>query len=98
MFLINLPIGIVTIFGLMLFMDETTQQTHLRFDWLGFIALAIGIGSLQLMLDRGEQLGWLGSTEIVAELLISVAGFLLFLCAFADDAGAVHQIRDVQGP
>ena len=32
-----------------------------------FAALAIGIGSLQLMLDRGEQLGWFDSTEIVAE-------------------------------
>ena len=39
----------------------------MRFDWFGFAALAVGIGSLQLMLDRGEQLGWFGSTEIVAE-------------------------------
>ena len=54
------------------------QQTHLRFDWFGFLALAIGIGSLQLMLDRGEQVGWFGSAEIVVELIISVAGFYFF--------------------
>jgi len=77
-FLINLPIGIVTIFGLMLFMDETSTQKHLRFDWLGFLALAVGIGSLQLMLDRGEQLGWFESTEIVIELIISIVGFYYF--------------------
>jgi len=77
-FLINLPIGVLTIVGLMLFMDETQQQTHLRFDWFGFVALAIGIGSLQLMLDRGEQLGWFESNEIIAELIVSVSGFYYF--------------------
>src|SRR6202790_4035342 len=50
-FLINLPVGIVTVLGLMLFMDETKTQSHMRFDWFGFIALAIGIGALQMMLD-----------------------------------------------
>ena len=77
-FLINLPVGIVTVLGLMLFMDETKMQTEMRFDWFGFIALAIGIGSLQLMLDRGEQAGWFGSTEIVVELIVSIAGFYYF--------------------
>jgi DHA2 family multidrug resistance protein len=77
-FLINLPIGILTIFGLMAFMDETKSQSHLRFDWFGFIALGIGIGSLQLMLDRGEQLSWFDSKEIIAELIISVSGFYYF--------------------
>ena len=77
-FLINLPVGIVTVLGLMLFMDETRKQGHMRFDWFGFIALAIGIGALQLMLDRGEQAGWFGSTEILVELIISIAGFYFF--------------------
>ncbi|MGE3877059.1 MAG: DHA2 family efflux MFS transporter permease subunit [Parvibaculaceae bacterium] len=77
-FLVNLPVGIVTVLGLLAFMDETKRQHHLRFDWFGFIALAIGIGSLQLMLDRGEQLGWFDSPEIVAELIISIAGFYFF--------------------
>jgi DHA2 family multidrug resistance protein len=78
-FLINLPIGIFTVIGLMMFMDETEQKTHLRFDWFGFFALAMGIGSLQLMLDRGEQVGWFESYEIIAELVLSVAGFYFFL-------------------
>jgi len=77
-FLINLPVGIVTVLGLLLFLDETKLQRHLRFDWFGFAALAVGIGALQLMLDRGEQAGWFGSTEIVVELIISVAGFYYF--------------------
>jgi DHA2 family multidrug resistance protein len=77
-FLVNLPVGVLTVFGLLAFMDETKHQAHLRFDWFGFLALAAGIGSMQLMLDRGEQLGWFGSPEIVAELIVSIAGFYYF--------------------
>ena len=77
-FFINLPVGIVTVIGLSLFMEETKQQQHLRFDWFGFLALAVGIGALQLMLDRGEQLGWFESAEIVAETIVSGIGFYFF--------------------
>jgi DHA2 family multidrug resistance protein len=77
-FLINLPIGVITVIGMLLFMEETKTQEHLRFDWFGFIALAVGIGSLQLMLDRGEQVGWFGATEIWIEMIISVVGFYYF--------------------
>src|SRR5579862_7355038 len=77
-FLINLPIGIATTFGMIFFMVETKRQEHLSFDWFGFIALAVGIGSLQLMLDRGEQVGWFGANEIWIEAIISVTGFYYF--------------------
>jgi DHA2 family multidrug resistance protein len=77
-FFVNLPFGIVTVAGLLIFMDETRQDTDLRFDWFGFAALAIGIGALQVALDRGEQLGWLESNEIIAEFVIAAAGFYYF--------------------
>jgi DHA2 family multidrug resistance protein len=77
-FLINLPIGVATVIGMLLFMEETHRQKHLRFDWYGFLALAVGIGSLQLMLDRGEQVGWFGASEIWVETIISAAGFYYF--------------------
>jgi DHA2 family multidrug resistance protein len=77
-FFVNLPFGIVTVLGLLAFMDETKPNQELRFDWFGFAALAIGIGSLQLALDRGEQLDWLGSNEIVIEFIISAVGFYYF--------------------
>src|SRR6266436_1760927 len=77
-FLINLPIGILTVIGLMIFMDETPTENSRRFDWFGFVALAVGIGALQIMLDRGEQVGWFSSAEIVAELVISIVGFYFF--------------------
>src|SRR4029077_15022737 len=77
-FFVNLPFGFITVLGLIVFMDETKMNLSLRFDWFGFSALAIGIGSLQLALDRGEQLGWLESNEIIAEFIISAVGFYYF--------------------
>ncbi len=77
-FFVNLPFGIITVLGLIVFMDETKKNLNLRFDWFGFTALAIAIGALQLALDRGEQLGWLESNEIIAEFIISGIGFYYF--------------------
>ncbi len=79
-FFVNLPFGFFTVLGLMvfIFMDETRKDLNLRFDWFGFAALAVAIGSLQLALDRGEQLGWLESNEIVAEFIVSAVGFYYF--------------------
>ena len=77
-FFVNLPFGIVTVLGLLIFMDETRKNHELRFDWFGFAALAVGIGAMQIALDRGEQLGWLESNEIIAEMIVSIAGFYYF--------------------
>src|SRR5271169_6260731 len=77
-FFVNLPFGIFTVLGLLVFMDETQQNRELRFDWFGFAALAVGIGAMQLALDRGEQLGWLESNEIIAEIIVSILGFYYF--------------------
>ena len=77
-FFVNLPFGFITVLGLLIFMDETKKDLSLRFDWFGFTALAVAIGALQVALDRGEQLGWLESNEIIAEFIISGVGFYYF--------------------
>jgi DHA2 family multidrug resistance protein len=77
-FFVNIPFGIFTVLGLIVFMDETKKNFELRFDWFGFAALAVGIGSLQIALDRGEQLGWLESNEIIGEFIVSAVGFYYF--------------------
>ncbi|QOZ37410.1 MDR family MFS transporter [Bradyrhizobium sp. CCBAU 53421] len=77
-FFVNLPFGAITVLGLAVFMDETKQDLNLRFDWFGFGALAVAIGSLQLALDRGEQLGWLESNEIMIEFIVAAVGTYFF--------------------
>jgi DHA2 family multidrug resistance protein len=77
-FFINLPFGIATVLGLVAFMHQTPSRS-LPFDWFGFATLSVAIGSLQLMLDRGEQLGWFDSGEIVVEAAVAAAAFYYFL-------------------
>ena len=60
-------------------MAETEGNRALAFDWLGFAALSIAIGALQLLLDRGEQLGWFDSNEIVLMAIVSVVAFYFFI-------------------
>jgi DHA2 family multidrug resistance protein len=78
-FYINLPIGVLTAVGLGVFLAERRAQRPPGFDWFGFSALSLGVGALQLMLDRGEQLDWFGSGEIITEAVLSGLGFYLFI-------------------
>jgi DHA2 family multidrug resistance protein len=48
-----------------------------RFDWFGFTTLSVALAALQMMLDRGESLGWFASREIVVEA--ALAGLALYL-------------------
>ena len=77
-FFINLPFGILTVLGLSAFMAESPTRRDVPFSWFGFLSLSLGIGALQMMLDRGQELGWFGSGEIVAEAILSVVGFYFF--------------------
>jgi DHA2 family multidrug resistance protein len=78
-FFVNLPFGILTTLGLLAFLSETPTRRDVPFSWFGFLSLSLGIGSLQMMLDRGEQLGWFESTEVQIEAVLAVVGFYFFL-------------------
>jgi DHA2 family multidrug resistance protein len=78
-FFINVPVGIASLAGFILFMPETDKAAPRRFDWFGFILLSVFVGALQMMLDRGETLDWFSSMEIVIELAVAVLGFYLFI-------------------
>jgi DHA2 family multidrug resistance protein len=78
-FFVNLPFGILTTAGLSVLLTETPTRRDVPFSWFGFLSLSLGIGSLQMMLDRGEQLSWFESPEIVFEAILAVVGFYFFL-------------------
>ncbi|MDE2301221.1 MAG: multidrug efflux MFS transporter [Sphingomonadales bacterium] len=78
-FYINLPIGIMTLIGLSAVLPEQRDSRPNRLDFTGFLALAVALGALQLLLDRGEMLDWLDSNEIRAEAVVAVAGFYVFV-------------------
>jgi MFS transporter, DHA2 family, multidrug resistance protein len=77
-FYINLPFGLLALAGTLAFVPETERHPKRRLDWFGFLALATGIGALQMMLDRGGRLDWFESGEIILEACLAVLGFYLF--------------------
>jgi DHA2 family multidrug resistance protein len=80
---VNLPFGVLAFLGLMVFLPKDRGNAGRGFDWLGFGVLALGIGALQVMLDRGELLAWFGSTEIIVEAVLAGLGIYLFLVHMA---------------
>ena len=77
-FYINVPIGALAFVGMMMFLPET-QRVEAKLDWFGFLTLSIATGALQLVLDRGEELDWFASQEIVIEATTAAGAFWLFL-------------------
>jgi len=77
-FFINLPFGVLALVGVLLFLPETRRDPEKKLDWFGFAVLALGIGALQIMLDRGERQDWLESPEILIEAALAALGLYLF--------------------
>jgi DHA2 family multidrug resistance protein len=78
-FYINVPVGIVAFFGMTTFLPDTPRNAAAKLDWFGFGTLSLAIAAMQVMVDRGEELDWFGSGEIVAEAIIATSAFYLFL-------------------
>jgi len=78
-FYINLPVGILCAVGLMILIKNKASDTPRPFDLLGFTLLSIAIGTFQLMLDRGEQIDWFGSREIVIEAAVAGVAAAMFV-------------------
>jgi len=78
-FYINLPVGVLAFVGMMFFLPSGQQSAGQKLDWLGFGSLSVAICAFQVLLDRGEQLDWFGSSEIWIEAVIAAGSFYIFL-------------------
>jgi MFS transporter, DHA2 family, multidrug resistance protein len=78
-FYINVPVGIVAFFGMTTFLPDTARNAAAKLDWFGFGTLSLAIAAMQVLVDRGQELDWFSSGEIVAEAIIAVSAFYLFL-------------------
>jgi DHA2 family multidrug resistance protein len=78
-FYMLVPVGVLAFIGLNLTLRADTRLTRIRFDWTGFLALAIALSAIQLVLARGVRLDWLDSMEIVVECLVAAVAFYVFV-------------------
>jgi len=80
-FFINLPVGLLTL-GLVLRLVEDPpylgrlKAAGVKLDYVGLALLTLGIGALQIMLDRGQEEDWFGSRVIVTLAVVAAACLL----------------------
>ena len=94
-FYINLPVGLICTLGILMFIRQNRNMHQEPFDFVGFLALSLGIGALQLMLDRGELKDWFNSREIWIEATVAGLGFYLFTVHTATTGGRSFLNREL---
>jgi MFS transporter, DHA2 family, multidrug resistance protein len=77
-FYVNLPLGIPALVLIWWLLPSRPIERR-KLDLFGFAAIGIGLAALQLMFDRGQGKDWFQSKEIVAELIISISAFWIFV-------------------
>jgi DHA2 family multidrug resistance protein len=83
-FYINVPVGALALAGIFLFMPDTIRRFR-RFDFFGFAALSIAVGAMQFMLDRGAELDWFHSNEVLIETGLAIAALWVYIVHTATD-------------
>jgi MFS transporter, DHA2 family, multidrug resistance protein len=78
-FFINVPIGMIAFYGMWRYIRPDPGGRHTRFDFFGFATLSLALGSLQLLLDRGQQNDWFSSTEAWIEAIVALVAATYFV-------------------
>src|SRR5882672_1813318 len=79
-FYINLPVGLAAVtVTWIIYRTRETPTRKLPIDGVGLGLIVLWVGALQIMLDKGKDLDWFGSTLIVSLAIAAVVGFALFL-------------------
>lgn len=92
-FYVNVPIGILAAFLSWKYIKGEKKKLIGKVDYWGILALVVGIGSLQLLLEEGERKDWFASTFIIITLILSVTGICLFILREIKAKNPVVDIR-----
>jgi len=82
-FFINLPVGLLTLLLVYRFVEDPPYLARIRaagvkLDYIGFALLALGVGALQVLLDKGQEDDWFGS-RFITTLAVTAAVCLITL-------------------
>jgi len=78
-FFINVPVGVLAIYGVWRYIRPAPGARRQTFDMFGFATLSLAVGALQLLLDRGQQNDWFSSTETWIETIALVITATYFI-------------------
>jgi DHA2 family multidrug resistance protein len=79
-FYVNIPVGAVAAFFTYTFVRETPREGRGKpIDWWGILLLAVAVGSLQTILEKGESEDWFAKTYILVLTITAILGIILFI-------------------
>lgn len=78
-FFLVVPVAAACWVAIYAFIEDRHARSDIRFDWTGFLALAIAIGCFQLMLDRGQRNDWFESIETIIEASLAAVALYVFV-------------------
>ncbi|MBV8490793.1 MAG: DHA2 family efflux MFS transporter permease subunit [Candidatus Eremiobacteraeota bacterium] len=78
-FYINLPVGIVAGALVWMYLRNPAEPQYKKLDWIGLLLLAIGLGSMQYVLDQGQQYDWFDDGNIRLFTGVSIVGLAGFV-------------------
>lgn len=92
-FYINIPIGLLAA-GVTwaLYRHRETPRRKVPIDYVGLGLLIVWVGALQILLDKGNELDWFNSTQIIVLAIVSAVAFCFFLVWELTDA---HPVVDL---
>ena len=93
-FYVNLPIGIIAILMAMAFLPDPKETRQVgSVDWAGIALLILGIGSLQIVLERGEAEDWFSARYITVLAMVAIVALGLFIWR---ELTAEHPVVDLR--
>jgi len=93
-FFINIPPGLLAAWLCWsIFKHRESRTVSKPVDYVGLILLVVWVGSLQIMLDRGKELDWFNSTEIVTLAVVALIGFCVFVVWELTDEHPIVELR-----
>ncbi|MBS0328130.1 MAG: DHA2 family efflux MFS transporter permease subunit [Proteobacteria bacterium] len=93
-FYINIPVGLAAAaVTWLIYRSRETPTTKVPVDVVGLGLLILWVGSLQVMLDKGKDLDWFGSTFIAALAIVATIGFAAFLVWELTDRHPIVDLR-----
>ncbi|WP_272971855.1 DHA2 family efflux MFS transporter permease subunit [Comamonas terrigena] len=93
-FYINVPVGLLSaLLTWNIYRSRETATRKLPIDTVGLSLLVLWVGALQLMLDKGKELDWFASGEIITMAVVALVSFVVFVVWELTDAHPVVELR-----
>ncbi|KQW02312.1 DHA2 family efflux MFS transporter permease subunit [Rhizobacter sp. Root1221] len=97
-FYINIPVGLAAAAAAWsIYRKRDAGPKRVPLDYVGLGLLVLWVGALQIMIDKGKELDWFESGEIITLAVVAVVGFLVFLAWELTEKNPIVDLRLFKG-